>query len=95
MSQKDRYQKEKKQKSHQLNESKLRWKNHEFVGLRAKTYSYLTNDNDENKKKTKATKKCIIKKNKSEGYKNYLQVSQLELLRWERMHTEQARISYV
>ena len=47
------------------------------------------------KKKTKATKKCIIKKNKSEGYKNYLQVSQLELLRWERMHTEQARISYV
>ena len=62
MSQKDRYQKEKKQKSHQLNERKIRWKNHEFVGLRAKTYSYLTNDNDENKKKAKATKKCVIKK---------------------------------
>ena len=62
MSQKDRYQKEKKQKSHQLNESKLRWKNHEFVGLRAKTYSYLTNDNDENKKKSKSYKKMYNKK---------------------------------
>ena len=47
-------------------------------------------------KKNKSYKKMYNKKkNKSEGYKNYLQVSQLELLRWERMHTEQARISYV
>ena len=95
MSQKNRYQKEKKQKSHQLNDEKIRWKNHEFVGLRAKTYSYLTNDNDENKKNKSYKKMYNKKKNKPEGQKNYLQVSQLELLLWERMHTEQARISYV
>ena len=95
MSQKNRYQKEKKQKSHQLNDEKIRWKNHEFVGLRAKTYSYLTNDNDENKKNKSYKKMYNKKNNKPEGQKNYLQVSQLELLLWERMHTEQARISYV
>ena len=32
----------------------------EFVGLRAKTYTYLMND-DSGKKKTKGTKKCVIK----------------------------------
>ena len=34
----------------------------EFVGLRAKTYSYLKDNNDEDKK-AKNTKKCVIKKN--------------------------------
>ena len=34
----------------------------EFVGLRAKTYSYLKDNNDEDKK-AKNTKKCAIKKN--------------------------------
>ena len=33
----------------------------QFVGLRAKTYSYLIDDNSENKKE-KGTKKCRIKK---------------------------------
>ena len=34
----------------------------EFVGLRAKTYSYWKENNDEDKK-AKATKECIIKEN--------------------------------
>ena len=33
----------------------------EFVALRPKTYSYLTDD-DNNVKKAKLTKKCIIKR---------------------------------
>ena len=33
----------------------------EFVGLRAKTYSYLKDNNDEDKK-AKGTKKCVIKR---------------------------------
>ena len=33
-----------------------------FVGLRAKTYSYLKGDNDEHKY-AKGTKKCVIKRN--------------------------------
>ena len=33
----------------------------EFCGLRAKTYSYLTNNDSENKK-SKGTKKCVIKR---------------------------------
>ena len=32
-----------------------------FVGLRAKTYSYLLNDGSEDKK-AKGRKKCVIKK---------------------------------
>ena len=48
----------------------------EFVGLRAKTYSYLIEDGSENKK-TKDTKKCVIKeKLKTEDYKNCLEASQ-------------------
>ena len=33
----------------------------EFVGLRAKTYSYLMDDDSE-RKKAKGTKKCVIKR---------------------------------
>ena len=33
----------------------------EFVGLSAKTYAYWM-DNDSERKKTKGTKKCVIKK---------------------------------
>ena len=33
-----------------------------FVGLRAKTYSYLIDGGSEDKKATKGTKKCLIKK---------------------------------
>ena len=44
----------------------------EFVTLRPKTYSYLTDDGKEDKK-TKGTKKCVIKRMiKFDDYKNYL-----------------------
>ena len=44
----------------------------EFVTLRPKTYSYLTDDGKENKK-AKGTKKCVIKRMiKFNYYKNYL-----------------------
>ena len=50
----------------------------QFVGLRAKTYSYLIDDGSEDKK-AKGTKKCVIKgKLKSEDYKNCLEANQLE-----------------
>ena len=43
----------------------------EFVGLRVKTYSYLIDDNSEDKKKQKTQKQCVIKrKNKFQNYKN-------------------------
>ena len=49
-----------------------------FVGLRAKTYSYLTDDGSEDKK-AKDTKKCVIKRKlQFENYKNCLEVTQLE-----------------
>ena len=49
-----------------------------FGGLRAKTYSYLIYDDSEDKK-TKCTKKCVIKrKPKLENYKNCLEATQLE-----------------
>ena len=44
----------------------------EFVTLRPKTYSYLTDDCKEDKK-AKGTKKCVIKRMiKFNDYKNYL-----------------------
>ena len=50
----------------------------EFVGLRAKTYSYLKDNNHEDKK-TKGTKKCIIKREiKFENYKKCLEAAQME-----------------
>ena len=49
-----------------------------FVRLRAKTYNYLIDDNIEGKK-TKDTKKCVIKRElKLEDYRNCLEVTQLE-----------------
>ena len=46
-----------------------------FVGLRAKTYSYLIDDGSENKK-NKRQKKCVIKgKLKFENYNNCLKVT--------------------
>ena len=50
----------------------------EFVGLRAKTYSYLKDNNDEDKK-AKGTKKCVIKRKlKFQDYKNCLEKAQIE-----------------
>ena len=44
----------------------------EFVAFRPKTYSYLMADGNGNKK-TKRTKKCVIKERlKFNDYKNYL-----------------------
>ena len=49
-----------------------------FVGLKAKTCSYLIDDSSEDKK-AKCTKKCAIKRKlKLENYKNCLEVTQLE-----------------
>ena len=49
-----------------------------FVGLRTKTYSYLIDDDSEDKK-VKDTKKCAIeRKLKSENYKNCLEANQLD-----------------
>ena len=47
-----------------------------FACLRAKTYSYLTDNNDKIKK---AQKKCVIKRRFNfQDYKNYLQAIQIE-----------------
>ena len=49
-----------------------------FVGLRAKTYSYLIDDGSEDAK-AKGTKKGVIKRKlKFENYKNFLEAAQLE-----------------
>ena len=49
-----------------------------FVGLRAKTYSYLLDDSSEDKK-AKGTKMCVIKRKlKFQNYKNCLEATQLE-----------------
>ena len=53
----------------------------EFVGLKAKTYSHLADDNDKNIKAI-GTKKCVIKrKRKFEDYKNCLEATQLEIVK--------------
>ena len=50
----------------------------EFVGLRAKTYSYLKDNNSEHKK-AKGTKKRVIKiKFKFQDYKNCSEAAQIE-----------------
>ena len=50
----------------------------EIAALRQKTYNYLTDDNNENKK-VKSTSKCTInRKLKFEDYKHYLEATQLE-----------------
>ena len=50
----------------------------EFVGLRAKTFSYLKDNNDEDKN-AKGTKMCVIKiEFKFQVYKNCLEAAQIE-----------------
>ena len=47
----------------------------EFIGLREESYSYLRGNNDEDKK-AKGTKKCVIKRKlKFEYYKNCLEAT--------------------
>ena len=51
----------------------------EFAGLRAKTYDYLKDNNDEDKKNPKYLKKCVIKRKlRFQDYKNYLEAAQTE-----------------
>ena len=50
----------------------------EFVEIRTNTYSYLKDNNDE-EKKAKDTKMCIIKRKLTfENYKNCLEAAQIE-----------------
>ena len=50
-----------------------------FVGLRAKTYSYLKENNDEYKK-AKGAKRCVIKRKlKSKDYRKCLKAAQTEI----------------
>ena len=60
----------------------------EFVALRPKTYSYIT-DNCEEDKKAKGTKKCVIKKElKLNGYKNCLLNDKVVLKSQQKFKTE-------
>ena len=69
---------EKNKKGNWINERWIWWKIlTKFVGLRAKTYSYLIHDGREDKK-ANGTKKCIIKNIKFENYKNCLEATQLK-----------------
>ena len=49
----------------------------EFFWLRAKAYSYLKDNNDEDEK-AKGTKKCVIKKIKFQEYKDRFEAAQIE-----------------
>ena len=50
----------------------------EFIGLRAKAYSYLIDNNDEDKR-AKNPKMCVMKRKiKLEDYKNCLEATQLD-----------------
>ena len=60
----------------------------EFVALRSKTYSYLTDD-DKNVKKAKGTKKCVIKRIlKFNDYKNCLFKNEIILKSQQRFKSE-------
>ena len=60
----------------------------EFVALRPKTYSYLTDDCEEDKK-AKGTKKCVIKQRlKFNGYKDSLLNNQIVLKSQQRFKDE-------
>ena len=49
-----------------------------FVGLKAKSFSYLIGDGSEDKK-AKDTKYCVIKKLKFENYTNCLEATELRI----------------
>ena len=60
----------------------------EFVALRPKTYSYLTDDCKEDKK-AKGTKKCVIKRRlKFNDYKDYLLNNEIILKPQQRFKSE-------
>ena len=56
-------------------------KQRQFNALKLKTYSYLINDKDKDKK-VKGTKNCVIKRQlKVENYEHYLEARQLEKIK--------------
>ena len=60
----------------------------EFAALRPKTYSYLTDDCEEDKN-AKGTKKCVIKRRlKFNDYKDYLLNNQIVLKSQQRFNNE-------
>ena len=60
----------------------------EFVALRPKTYSYLTDD-DKNVKKAKGTKKCVIKRIlKFNDHTNYLLKNEIILKSQQKFKSE-------
>ena len=60
----------------------------EFIALRTKTYSYLMDDGNSNKK-AKGTKKCVIKRIlKFNDYKNCLLNNEIILKPQQRLKTE-------
>ena len=64
----------------------------EFVALRPKTYSYLTDDRKENKK-AKGTKKCVIKRMiKFNDYKNCLLKDEVILKSQQRFKSKEHNI---
>ena len=66
----------KEKKSNRINEIWIRQKNH---GKRAKIYSYLT-DNDSEDKKAKVSKSCIIKRTTQlENKINYLEKNEINI----------------
>ena len=68
-----------KKKSNWINGRSVKWKNHEILGLIAKTYRYLIDVSSEDKKKAKHIKKCVMKKKrKFQDYKACLETTQLE-----------------
>ena len=70
----------KNKKCNWTNERWIKWTNPEkFIGLSAKTCSYLK-DNNEEDKKAKGTKKCVIKRNlKFRDFKKCLKASEIEI----------------
>ena len=74
LNQTDHYVKEIGCTNHELGKQIMK----KIVGVRAKTYSYLKENNGKDKK-AKGTKKCVIKRKlKFEDYKNCLEAAQIE-----------------
>ena len=66
----------------------------EFAGYRAKTYSYLMDDNNE-KKKLKGTKKCVIKrKARLNDYEDCLLKNRIILKPHQRLSTSNYHNAY-
>ena len=64
----------------------------EFVGLTAKTYSYVK-DNNEEHKKSKDTKMCVIKRKlKFQDYKNCLETVKIDHLEKNKIDVDSPKV---